>query len=82
MYISKKPNEYLLVPMDFVMNPNMSLEAFGAALVLMDVLESIGSLPMQEKELAKIWNVSEKKARDLFEEINMSGHDIFKITPT
>jgi hypothetical protein len=58
------------------MNPNMSLSALGAAVILLSILEKMESFPVGF--LASIWSVSEDKARDLLLEIYLSGHSLFE----
>ena len=74
--IRKQHKEYFMVPMNLAMNPNMSLEALGTALILLSMLEQLSSIPVAF--LADTLDISQEKATDLLMEIHLSGHSLFE----
>ena len=70
-------NELTIVPIHILHNPELSLDAKGAA----GVMYSYGDLHCTTFELAQLLGVDEKRAKELIRELQNAGYEnIFRLS--
>ena len=73
----KSRDELIIVPIHILHNPEISLDAKGAA----GVMYSYGDLHCTTLELAQLLGVDEKRAKELIRELQNAGYEnIFRLS--
>ena len=73
----KRRDDLIIVPIHILHNPELSLDAKGAA----GVMYSYGDLHCTTLELAQLLGVNEKRAKELLRELQNAGYEnIFRLS--
>ena len=73
----KSRDDLIIVPIHILHNPELSLDAKGAA----GVMYSYGDLHCTTLELAQLLGVNEKRAKELIRELQNAGYEnIFRLS--